>query len=108
MEFPKARRIKETRKKIIGTTQPQQKLNIENIKATIPLINKQVKTVVNKPENTGKGMEEYNMGYHIVEDINKTKENISLLELCNIPQQKKKLLEAFDPQPSVTIEVESR
>ena len=65
--FPKARRIKETMKEIIGTTQLQQKLNIENIKVTIPLINKQVKTVVNKPENTGKGMEEYNMGYHIVE-----------------------------------------
>ena len=28
------------------------------------------------------------------------KANISLFELCNLPQQRKKLLEAFDPHPS--------
>ena len=36
------------------------------------------------------------MGYDIIEDIKKTKENISLFEMCNLPQQRKKLLEAFD------------
>ena len=40
------------------------------------------------------------MGYDIVEDIRKTKGNISLFELCNFPQQRKKLLEAFNPHPS--------
>ena len=40
------------------------------------------------------------MGYDIMEDIKKTKVNISLFELFNLPQQRKKLLEAFDPQPS--------
>ena len=30
--------------------------------------------------------------------------NISLFELCNMPQQRKKLLEAFDPQPNNTSE----
>ena len=43
------------------------------------------------------------MGYDIVEDIKKTKANISLFELCNLPQQRKKLLEAFDPQLSSTL-----
>ena len=40
------------------------------------------------------------MGYDIVEDIKKTKVNIYLFELCNFPQQRKKLLESFDPQPN--------
>ena len=32
------------------------------------------------------------MGYDIVEDIKKTKANISLFELCNLPQQRKNIL----------------
>ena len=32
--------------------------------------------------------------------IKKTKENISLFEMCNLLQQRKKLLEAFDPKTS--------
>ena len=40
------------------------------------------------------------MGYDIIEDIKKTKENISLFEMCNLPQQRRKLLEAFDSQTS--------
>ena len=40
------------------------------------------------------------MGYDIIEDIKKTKANISLFELCNLPQQRRKILEAFDPQPN--------
>ena len=59
-----------------------------------------MKNVVNKTEST----KEYNMGYDIVKDINKTKANISLFELCNIPQQRKKILEAFDRQPRSTAE----
>ena len=47
------------------------------------------------------------MGYDIVEDIKKTKANISLFELCNLPRQRKKLLEAFDHHPSCTSEDES-
>ena len=54
----------------------------------------------NTAESSKKGPAKYDMGYDIVEDIKKTKSNISLFELCNLPQQRKKLLEAFDPQPS--------
>ena len=39
-----------------------------------------------------------------MEYINKSKENISLFELCNVTQQRKKLLEDFEPQPSSTSE----
>ena len=40
------------------------------------------------------------MGYDIIEDIKKTKANISFFEMCSLPQQKKKLLEALDPPTS--------
>ena len=79
--FPNVKRTNETVKKIIGTTQPQHKVNPENIKETSPLINKQVKTVVNKPESTGKIMKEYNMGYDIVEDIKNAKSNIFFVRI---------------------------
>ena len=36
------------------------------------------------------------MGYGIIEDIKNTKANISLFEMCNLTQQKKKLLEALE------------
>ena len=54
----------------------------------------------NRIESNKKNPVEYDMGYDIVEDIKKTKEDISLFELCSLPQQRKKLLESFDPQPN--------
>ena len=36
------------------------------------------------------------MEYDIVEDIKKVKANISLFEMCNVPQQKEKLLKALE------------
>ena len=36
------------------------------------------------------------MDYDIVEDIKKVRENISLFEMCNVPQQKEKLLKALE------------
>ena len=53
-------------------------------------------SVENKVENVKKNSTEHEMGYDIVEDIKKTKENISLFEMCNLPQQKEKLLKALE------------
>ena len=36
------------------------------------------------------------MDYDIVEDIKKVRENISLFEMCSVPQQKEKLLKALE------------
>ena len=72
-------------------------MNPKNIKETSPVINKHVKTMENKLKSNKRGTKEYNMGYDIVEVIKKTRANISLFELCNLPRQRKKLLEAFDP-----------
>ena len=86
--------------KISSNTQTTSKSDLVNKKDKIPKVNTPVKTVENKTENSKKGLVNCDMGYDIVEDINKTKANHSLFELCNLPQQRKKLLEAFDPQPS--------
>ena len=45
-------------------------------------------------------MVEHDMVYDIVEYIKKTKANIYLFKLSNFLQQRKNLLEAFDPQPN--------
>ena len=58
----------------------------------------------NKSDNNKKSSVEPKMGYDIVEDIKKTKANVSLFEMCNLPQQKKKISEALDPQPSKNID----
>ena len=70
------------------------------MKEAIPVVNKPMKTMINKSEGTRKGLVEHDTGYNIVEDIKKTKENISLFKLCNLSQQRKKILEAFDPRPN--------
>ena len=44
------------------------------------------------------------MGYDIIEDIRKTKETISLFELCIFTQQRKKLLETSNPQLNSVLE----
>ena len=40
------------------------------------------------------------MGYDIIEDIKKTKANISLFGMCSLPQKKKKLMEELNPPTS--------
>ena len=55
-----------------------------------------MKFVYKKVENVKKNSTEHEMGYDIIDDIKKTKENISLFEMCNLPQQKKKLLKALE------------
>ena len=59
------------------------------------IVNMPVKSVDNKVENVKKSPTKHEMGCDIIEYIKKTKANISLFEMCNLPQQKKKLLKAL-------------
>ena len=59
------------------------------------MVSKPIKVSYNKVENNKKISIDGDIGYDIIEDIKKTKENISLFEMCNLPQQRKKILEAF-------------
>ena len=55
-----------------------------------------VKPIEYKVENIKKNLKTPEMGYDIVEDIKKAKVDISLFEMCNVPQQKEKLLKALE------------
>ena len=57
-------------------------------------INMTVKPTEGKVDNVKKNLKAPEMGYDIVEDINSA--NISLFEMCNVPQQKEKLLKALE------------
>ena len=59
--------------------------------------NMPVKSIENKVENVKKNSSEREMGDDIVEDIKKSKANISLFEMCNLPQQKERILKALEP-----------
>ena len=59
-------------------------------------INMPVKPIEDKFDNVKKNLKTPEMGYDIVEDIKKAKENISLFEMCNLPQQKEKLLKSLE------------
>ena len=48
-------------------------------------INMHVKPIEDKVDNVKKNLKTPEMGYDIVEDIKKAKENISLFEMCNLP-----------------------
>ena len=54
-----------------------------------------VKPIENKADNIKENLKALEMGYDVVEDI---KANISLFEICNVPQQKEKLLKALEVQ----------
>ena len=60
------------------------------------IVNMPEKSAKNKVENVKKNSTEHEMGYDIIEDIQKNKANISLFETCNLPQQKEKLLKELE------------
>jgi len=49
-----------------------------------PTVSKPVKNVERKVEGVKKNSKDYAMGYDIIEDIKKTKANISLFEMCSL------------------------
>ena len=63
------------------------------------------KPIEKKIDNIKTNLTEHKMEYDIVEDIKKVKENISLFEMCNVPQQKEKLLRALEiPEENIPID----
>ena len=96
MILPKIKKLQENMRKIKNNTQT---INIREfvITSQIPKkVNMPVKSTENKAENVKKNSTKHEMGYYIVEDIKKAKANISLFEMCNLPQQKKNLLKALE------------
>ena len=59
-------------------------------------INMPTKPIEEKINNVKTNLTEHKMDYDIVEDIKKVRANISLFEMCNVPQQKEKLLKVLE------------
>ena len=92
--LPKIKKIQENIKKKNNTTDkiPEFTITSQDPKR----INMHDKPVEDKFDDVKKNLKTPEMGYDIVEDIKKAKANISLFEMCNLPQQKEKLLKALE------------
>ena len=53
------------------------------------------KPIEDKVDNVKENLKAPEIGYDIVEDNKRTKANVLLFEMCNVPQQKEKLLEVL-------------
>ena len=90
--LPKIKRIQENMKKVRNNTQSQLIPGLVITSQNTPTVSKPIKDTERKVEGIKKNSIDYEMGYDIIEDIKKTKDNISLFKICSLPQQKKKLL----------------
>ena len=88
--LPKIKRLQENVKKI-------QKNNTDDKMPEFTITGQDPKQVnmLDKP-NVKENLKAPEMGYDIVEDIKRAKANISLFEMCNVPQQKERLLKALE------------
>ena len=82
---PKIRKIQESMKKINSNTQTPPIPDIVITRQKAPAVSKPVKVTKSKVEINKKSSAEGDMGYDIIEDMKKTKANISLFEMYNLP-----------------------
>ena len=80
-------------KKIRNNTQTLHVPDLVITRKNTPTISKPMKDAENKVESIKKSSTKCEMGYDIIEDNKKTKENISLFEMCNLPQQRRNILQ---------------
>ena len=96
MILPKTKKLQENMKKIKNNA-PMVNIAKFVISGQSPKkVNVPIKPTENKAENFKKNLTEHEMEYDVVEDIKKAKANISLFEMCNLPQQKENLLKALE------------
>ena len=87
--LPKIKKFQESMKNISNNTQNPPIPEKVIAKQKAQTVSKPTKVVENKSDNNKKISVEPKMGYDIVEDIKKTKENVSLFEICNLLQQRR-------------------
>ena len=96
MILPKIKKLQENMKKMKNNA-PMVNIPEFVISGQSPKnVNVPINPAKNKAEIFKKKLTEHEMGYDVVEDIKKAKANISLFEMCNLPQQKEKLLKALE------------
>ena len=84
--IPKIKRLQKNVKKFQKSTTANKILEFTITSQDPKQINMPVKPVVEKSDNIKKHLEEHKMEYDIVEDIKRAKANISMFEMCNVPQ----------------------
>ena len=90
--LPKIKKLQENMNKVKNITSTV-KIHVFVISSQDPeKVNTPLNPTESKTDNVKKNLKEHEMGYDIVEDIKKDKANISLFEMCNLPQQKENLL----------------
>ena len=94
--LPKIKRLQENIKKIHKSTIADKILEFNITSQNPKKINMPVKHVEENIDNVKNNLKEHKMEYNIVENIRRAKANISLFEMCNVPQQKEKLLKELE------------
>ena len=87
--LPKIKKLQENMKKIQKNTTTVKILEFTISSQDPKKINMPVKPIEDKIDNVKRNLKEHEMRYDIVEDIKKVKANISLFEMCNLPQKKR-------------------
>ena len=90
--LPKIKKLQENMKKMKNNAPMVNILEFVISGQSPKKVNVPIKPTENKAENIKKKLTEHEMGYDVVENIKKAKANISLFEMCNLPQQKEKHL----------------
>ena len=96
MIMPKIKKLQENMKKIKNNTWTVNIPEFFIMDQKPKIVSMPVKSAENKVENVKKNSTEHETGYDIIEYIKKSKANISLFEMRNLPQQKDKLLKALE------------
>ena len=94
--LPKIKKLQENMKKVQKNTTTNKIPEFTITSQDPKRINMPNKPIEDKVDNVKKNIKAPEMGYDIVEDIKKAKENMSLLEMCNVPQRKEKLLKSLE------------
>ena len=92
----KIKRLQENIKKIQKSTTTDKMLDFTITSQDPKQINMPINPIEEKTDDVKKNLKEHKMEYDIVEDIKRAKANISLFEMCNMPQQKEILLKALE------------
>ena len=94
--LPKIKRLQENMNKIQKTNIDDKIPEFTITSQDLKQVNMPIKPIEDKVDNVKENLKTPEMGYDIMEDIKRSKVNISLFEMCNVPQQKEKLLKALE------------
>ena len=84
--IPKIKRLQENVKKIQKSTTTDKVPEFTITSQDPKQINMPIKPIEEKTDDVKNNLKEHKMEYDIVEDIKRAKANISLFEMCNVPQ----------------------